>query len=226
MIPAGGSKCWSKTAEEAFSDLLSRPNRNFMVKIGEELDGSLPVDIMMEEVHEAGALEPMRKEYKSVREALKEMGYGFISKKSRVNTESAAESAGTSPSSKLKAAGDVEATSSSEVKTTGDGDTDAPKRAVVSENVTENVTPSLNKDTEQEPIKVESVPDEVSHSGEAVSAASSVSSEASEPTPPSTEVEEASPKASTIVEEASPKASTNVEEESTKASTNVEEESN
>ncbi|KAL3220097.1 hypothetical protein MRX96_005494 [Rhipicephalus microplus] len=63
MIPAGGSKTWSKTAEEAFACLLSRPNRNFMVKLGEELGGSLPVDIMMEEVHEAGALEPMRKEY-------------------------------------------------------------------------------------------------------------------------------------------------------------------
>lgn len=224
MIPAGGSKSWSKTAEEAFADLLSRPNRNFMVKVGEELDGSLPVDIMMEEVHEAGALEPMRKEYKSVREALKEMGYGFISKKRHLNNESAAEPAEASPSIKLKAARDMEATPSSEGKTTGDGNSDAPKEPVVSENVTENITASLSKDAEQEPAKVESVPDEVSHSKEAVSAASSVSSEASESTLPSVKVEEASPKASTNVEE-STEASANVEEESTKASTNVEEES-
>nr|XP_037281156.1 RING finger protein 17-like isoform X2 [Rhipicephalus microplus] len=230
MIPAGGSKTWSKTAEEAFACLLSRPNRNFMVKLGEELGGSLPVDIMMEEVHEAGALEPMRKEYNSVREALKEMGYGFISKKiskkkSRLNTEPAAESAGAAPSSKLKAASDMEAAPSSEAETAGNGDADAQKEPVVSETVAEDITSTRSKDSEQQLIKVESVPDELSHSWETVSEASSGSSGASDSTPPPTKVEDVSLKASTNVEEKSTKACTSAEKNTTKASTNVEGES-
>ncbi|KAH7936626.1 hypothetical protein HPB49_001701 [Dermacentor silvarum] len=121
MIPAGGSKSWSKTAEECFAEQLSRGNKTFMVQLGEELDDSLPVDVMVEEVIEAGALEPMRKEYRSVREALKEMGYGFISKKSSSKTESAAESAEATRSSIVKTTGDREAApSSSKVQTASD----------------------------------------------------------------------------------------------------------
>ncbi|CAN7989534.1 unnamed protein product [Ixodes hexagonus] len=83
MVPAGGSKSWSKTAEEHFSEALRVAEKIYLVELGEEIDGSLPVDLMMEKTIDAGALEPMRREYKSIREQLKEAGYGFISKRSQ-----------------------------------------------------------------------------------------------------------------------------------------------
>ncbi|KAK8760027.1 hypothetical protein V5799_028707 [Amblyomma americanum] len=82
MIPAGGSKNWSKTAEEFFAEQFITTNRIFMVQMGEEVKGSLPVDIMIEEIPAVGALEPIRKEYHSVRQMLKDAGFGFISKSS------------------------------------------------------------------------------------------------------------------------------------------------
>ncbi|CAN7984711.1 unnamed protein product [Ixodes pacificus] len=82
MVPAGGSKNWSKTADEHFSEVLRSAEKVYLVELGEETGGSLPVDLMMERTIDAGALEPMRREYKSVREQLKEAGYGFITKRS------------------------------------------------------------------------------------------------------------------------------------------------
>lgn len=82
MIPAGGSQRWCKTAEECFVELLSTKNRVFVVHMGEAVDGSLPVDVVIEEVIEPGALEPMRKEYRSARTKLRDMGYGFVLKRS------------------------------------------------------------------------------------------------------------------------------------------------
>lgn len=218
MVPAGGSKSWSKTAEEKFAELLSGPNRTFMVKIGEEAEDSLSVDIMIEEVIEAGALEPMRKEYKSVREALRDLGYGFICKNGSLNKQSPAELAGTTPSSKPKTAGDVEATPLGEAKAADEGNTDAPEDPAKSKNAAENSVPSL-QDVEPEVAKVEGVPDKASRSKESVLATSSLTSEEQESSAFSRKVEKASPKDSTNVEEESTKA----EKETTEAASDVEE---
>ncbi|XP_075551850.1 tudor domain-containing protein qin isoform X1 [Dermacentor variabilis] len=238
MIPAGGSKSWSKTAEECFAELLSRGNKTFMVQIGEELDGSLPVDIMVEEVIEAGALEPMRKEYRSVREALKEMGYGFISKKSSVKKESTTESAEATSSSLVMTTGDREAaTLSSKVKIADDGktvssskvktasDREAAPSSKLNAAGDRATTGDSNPDALREPVGSENVtetstssqseepePEEAHCAPEKVSHPEEVVSTAS-----SVSGEEVSTLPSTEVgEEASPTASTNVEEEYTK----------
>ncbi|KAM7308903.1 RING finger protein 17 isoform X2 [Ixodes scapularis] len=91
MVPAGGSKNWSKTADEHFSEVLRSAEKVYLVELGEETGGSLPVDLMMERTIDAGALEPMRREYKSVREQLKEAGYGFITKRSYESSSSSKE---------------------------------------------------------------------------------------------------------------------------------------
>ncbi|XP_049528598.1 RING finger protein 17 isoform X2 [Dermacentor silvarum] len=252
MIPAGGSKSWSKTAEECFAEQLSRGNKTFMVQLGEELDDSLPVDVMVEEVIEAGALEPMRKEYRSVREALKEMGYGFISKKSSSKTESAAESAEATRSSIVKTTGDREAApSSSKVQTASDreaapsskvdamGDRETASSSKVKIVSDAEITPSRevkttgdgSPDALKEPVVSKNVTE------------NSASSQSEEPGParadsapdkvshpeevvsaaPSVSGKEVSTVPSTEVEEASPTASTNVEEECTKPASKVEE---
>lgn len=92
MVPAGGSKNWSKTADEHFSEVLRSAEKVYLVELGEETGGSLPVDLMMERTIDAGALEPMRREYKSVREQLKEAGYGFITKRSYESSSSSSSS--------------------------------------------------------------------------------------------------------------------------------------
>lgn len=93
MIPAGGSQQWCKTAEECFVELLATKNRLFVVHMGEAVDGSLPVDVIIEEIIEPGALEPMRKEYRSARTKLRDMGYGFVVKRSAKEVSLESESA-------------------------------------------------------------------------------------------------------------------------------------
>ncbi|XP_064488193.1 RING finger protein 17-like isoform X2 [Ornithodoros turicata] len=87
IIPAGGSSNWSKTSMEFFEELVHKADGMYIRKMGEVLNDSQPVDLLLEYVKAAEALEPMKRTYKSVRETLKEHGYAFFPKAaSRVKT--------------------------------------------------------------------------------------------------------------------------------------------
>lgn len=122
MVPAGGSNSWSKTAEEYFSEVLRTAEKIYLVQLGEEADsGSLPVDLMMEKIVDMGALEPMRREYKSIREQLREAGYGFIAKRAQ---ESSSNDTQSKPDSETKPP-----SASSSARQLGSGDSKLPSAA-------------------------------------------------------------------------------------------------
>ncbi|GAB1609944.1 finger 17 isoform X2 [Argonauta hians] len=79
-MPAGDKKEWSKTACEFAVDEL-RGNRYFAVKKDEIVEGSLPVDLLIEKVTAETALEPASRSYSSLGRRLLENGLAIPTRK-------------------------------------------------------------------------------------------------------------------------------------------------
>ncbi|GAB6026716.1 Ring finger protein [Chamberlinius hualienensis] len=81
ILPAGGCS-WSLLANEELAELITYENIE-MIKLGNEVNGSIPIDLIAHRTHIAGALEPTRTIHISFTEDLLEKGYALPAYRNR-----------------------------------------------------------------------------------------------------------------------------------------------
>lgn len=100
--PAGGEN-WSKTASEFMNDEVQN-HKCYIIKKGEDVDRSLPVDLLLEDDIPESALEPATQDFYSLVEKIKEQGLALPVKK----TDAGAAQDASSPSTESEIGKDTE----------------------------------------------------------------------------------------------------------------------